>query len=201
MQNAFCDPGGHLARLGYDVRAMQAVVPSVTELVEEARKVAVPILFTRSVLRPDYADGGIVVNELFPEVKTVGGVTAGSWDAAIIPDLQPRAGEVVDKTRYSAFYRTSLENTLRELQVDTVMLCGVTTTACVESTARDACFRDFRVCVVRDATAEVDRRLHQAALEVIDLWFGYTVSAAEAVSAMRTGELHAHRHAVAGGIH
>src|SRR5512142_1615153 len=109
MQNAFCDAKGHLAVLGYDITPLEAVVPSVGTLLQASRAASVPVVFTRSLLRPDYADGGIVVEELFPDVKRVGGVAEGSWDAEIIARLQPITGEtVIAKTRYSAFFRTPL---------------------------------------------------------------------------------------------
>jgi ureidoacrylate peracid hydrolase len=187
MQNAFCDPKGTLGLLGYDVAPLREPIPRVARLIRAARELNVPVLFTRSVYRPDYADGGILLDELFCEVKRFNGVTAGSWDARIIDLLEPQPEEtVIDKNRYSAFFRTRLEDVLKKLRVDTLLICGVTTTGCVESTARDACFRDFRVCVVSDATAEVDRSLHDAGLRILELWFGYVVDSSAAIEMLET---------------
>ncbi len=194
MQNAFCSPEGHLARLGYGVAPLQAAIIPVQRLVAAAREAHVPVIFTRSVLKPDYSDGGIVVRELFPQVKEVGGVAAGSWDAEIIAQVTPLPGEIViKKTRYSAFYKTRLEEVLLDLKVDTVLVCGVTTAACVESTARDACFRDFRVCLVADATAEVDPALHDAAIRTIQLWFGYVASGETVLQIIRSQTMELNR--------
>src|SRR5262249_2015916 len=151
-----------------------------------ARESRVPVIFTRSVYRTDYSDGGIVLDELFPEVKQWKGVTAGSWDAEILQELGPQPGEIViEKNRYSAFFRTPLEESLRRVEADTLVLCGLTTSACVESTARDACFRDFRVCVVANASSEVNQELHEAALKTVQLWFGYVLDSCKAIELLR----------------
>ncbi len=77
-----------------------------------------------------------------------------TWDAEIVDELAPEPGDrVVDKTRYSAFYDTDLEQQLRDLKTEALIVCGVTTNVCVESTVRDAFFRDIRVIVPSDATA------------------------------------------------
>ena len=78
-------------------------------------------------------------------------------------------GDRIDKTRYSAFYETDLEERLRALGVDGVVVCGVTTNVCVESTVRDAFFRDIRIIVPSDATAAVTPELHEAALRGLPL--------------------------------
>lgn len=83
----------------------------------------------------------------------------------IIPDLDLRADDqIVDKTRYSAFYGTWLEAYLRRTGVEQVVICGVMTNCCCESTARDAFMRDLDVFVVADAMATETRDLHAASL-------------------------------------
>lgn len=108
-----------------------------------------------------------------------------SWDAAVVDELAPREGEVVlDKTRYSAFYKTDLEERLRSLGIETLIVCGVTTNICVESTVRDAFFRDIRVVVPSDATAAVTPELHEGALRCFEYGFGQVATVAEIEEAL-----------------
>ena len=84
----------------------------------------------------------------------------GTWGAQVIDELAPRQGEyVIEKHSYSGFYGTPLDQVLRSLGVDTVVLIGLTTDICVRHTAADAFFRGYKVVVVRDAVAAmIDRQ-------------------------------------------
>jgi len=107
------------------------------------------------------------------------------WDAEIIEDLAPGPDDfVIDKSRYSAFYGTRLEPVLNGLGVRSLVLCGVTTNICVETTARDASQRDYRVFVVSDATGELTRERHENALAILDYGFGWVVSVRDVVATL-----------------
>src|SRR5215208_3281471 len=174
MQNGFCRADGSLARMGAPTeRLAEAIGPCVE----------IPIVFTRFVYRPDHSDGGILVHELRPHLKQGGALRAGDWDSDLIAELQPRAGEyVVNKNRYSGFLATNLEQILTDHGIRTLILCGVTTNMCVETTARDASQRDYRVYVVREATGEYDPTRHEHALNAIAFGFGWVVSLDEMLS-------------------
>jgi ureidoacrylate peracid hydrolase len=157
MQNGFCHPEGSFAKLGLDVSMTNAAIGGCRRLIEAARNAAVPIVFTRYVYRPDYRDGGVLVHELMPALKDANSLAAGTWDAEIVEELAPASEDfVVDKNRYSAFYGSGLEPILTSLSIGSVVICGVTTNMCVETTARDASQRDYRTFVVSDATGELD---------------------------------------------
>ena len=99
---------------------------------------------------------------------------AGSWDAEIVAELAPQPGDVViDKSRPSAFYGTQLEPVLTSLGVRNLVMAGVTTNICVETTARDAGQRDYHVHVVSDATAEFEKERHDHALGTLGFMFGW----------------------------
>jgi len=181
MQNAFCHPEGSMRRIGLKTQPLRAPIAAIAKLIETARAAKVIVIFTRYVYRSDYADGGILIKELFPQIKEVSGLRAGTWDVEVIDELKPAPGEfVIDKNRYSAFFKTSLEDVLRESVVDTLMIVGVTTSMCVESTARDAHFRDYRVWIVREATAEIDAQRHESALATIEFGFGRVIGCEDA---------------------
>jgi ureidoacrylate peracid hydrolase len=184
MQNGFCDAEGFMNKIGLDYTTSAAAAGPIKSLLEASREAGIPVFFTRYALNADYSDAGLLI-DLFPAIKDAGGMIRDTWDADVIDALQPLPGEVViDKTRYSAFYDTDLEARLRALGVDTLIVCGVTTNICVESTVRDAFFRDIRVVVPSDGTAAVTQELHEGALRDFEYGFGQVVTVAELVTAL-----------------
>lgn len=184
MQNGFCHAEGSFAQMGFDVSPLQTAVPGCRELIDGAHAARVPVIFTRYVYQPGYLDAGLLPNELFPAIKEHSSLAAGSWDAEILEKLSPSGHDVIiDKSRYSGFYGTRLEPVLTSLGVRSLVICGVTTNMCVETTARDASQRDYRTYVVEDATGEFDAHRHQHALEAIGFGFGWVVPRAEVLAA------------------
>lgn len=184
MQNGFCHPEGSFGKLGLDVSMTNAAIPWCRRLVDAAHERGVPVIFTRYVYRPDYADGGVLVQEILPALAEVKSLAAGSWDADLVDELAPQGQDfVIDKNRYSAFYGTGLEPILTSLKVDSLVICGVTTNMCVETTARDAGQRDYRVFVAGDACGELDRARHDMALHTLGFGFGWVVGTDDVVAA------------------
>ena len=188
MQNAFCHPNGSLARLGHDIAMCQEAIEGCGHLVTAARKAAIPAIFTRYAYRDDYRDGGILVEELNPALKKTGALVHGSWDAEIVDQLPVQDRDfVVTKNRYSAFYGTNLETILTSLGIRNLVICGVTTNMCVETTARDGMQRDYRVFVVSDATGELDRERHVMALRTLNFGFAWVVTINDVIQAIVRG--------------
>lgn len=184
MQNGFCHPEGSFAGLGLDVSMTNEAIGGARKLVDAARAADVPIIYTRYVYRTDYRDGGVLVQDLLPALADTKSLAAGSWDADIVDELTPVEGDfVVDKNRYSAFYGTGLEPILTSLGIDSLVMCGVTTNMCVETSARDASQRDYRVFVVSDATGELEKSRHDMALATLGFGFGWVVESAEVLKA------------------
>jgi len=101
-------------------------------------------------------------------------IIEGSFDDRIMGELAPLEGEkIIRKRRYSVFYKTDLEEHLRKEGVEDLVICGVMTNLCCETTARDAFMRDFRVFFIEDATATVNPELHLATL--MNLAYGFAV--------------------------
>lgn len=184
MQNGFCDAKGFMNKIGLGYEPSAAAIEPINRLLAAAREAEIPVFFTRYSLNEDFSDAGLLL-EVFPGIAEAKGMVRGTWDADITSELEPRLGEVViDKTRYSAFYDTDLEEQLRDLGVDTLIVCGVTTNICVESTVRDAFFRDIRVVVPSDGTAAVTPQLHEGALADFEYGFGTVTTVAELEAAL-----------------
>lgn len=100
----------------------------------------------------------------------------GSWDAEIIDELKPTGDEIViDKTRNTAFWGTDLGKILEEKKANQLVVAGVGTNVCVESTVRDAFTNGIHVVTVSDATATLTEEDHQASLRTLN-WFGGTAT-------------------------
>lgn len=177
MQNGFLDEKGSLASIGFPWEALQPAIQGCVRLIDGARSAGVPVIYTRYVYQPGFRDGGLLPNELVPSMKEVGSLVDGTWDAEIVPALAPQGDDIIiDKARPSSFYGTRLEPFLTSLGVRSLVLAGVTTNICVETTARDAGQRDYRTYVVSDATAEYDPGRHEHALTTIGFTFGWVTT-------------------------
>jgi nicotinamidase-related amidase len=171
MQNAFLRPEHDLG-LGEELALFSAAIPGCVRLVRAAREAGVPVIFARFAFLPGGGDRQLVrgIRRGEPHADILAAGTAG---AEIIEELTPRPDEaVIDKSRPSVFGGTRLEPLLSAQGIRSLVICGVTTNVCVESTARDAAHRDFDTFVVEDAVGEAEKSRHWHSLYTIDFTFG-----------------------------
>ncbi|MCE7747283.1 MAG: isochorismatase family protein, partial [Candidatus Heimdallarchaeota archaeon] len=109
-------------------------------------------------------------------------ITAGSEDSRIISQLNTDSGVIVSKNRYSAFENTNLESILRERGVDQLIVSGIMSHLCCETTVRDAFMKDFEVFFVVDANATYTEELHIGTLKAISHGFGICVPTEEIIN-------------------
>ena len=196
FQNDFCKPEGFFARAGHDVAPCQAAAERTAWLLEQVRPLGIPVFWSRSVNPepPRYKLPPLrfrVPRESEAFEESVGGTNrfdANAWGAQIVDDLEVRPEDVViDKPRYNVFHGTALENDLRSRGLDTIIVTGVTTNCCVESTSRDGFMRDFAVLVVSDCCAAFGNEwdLHEASLRNLSLLFAVIAPADEVVEELR----------------
>src|SRR5580693_5077669 len=168
MQNAFCHPDGSFAQLDMGLEGALEAVAHAAVAVGQGRRAAIPVVFTRHVYRPGRADEGPSLIENSPELAALNGLAAGYWDAEVVDELGCGPEDlVVDKIRFDAFQWTSLEPLLRGLGVSELVVCGVITNLCVETTVRSAFMRDYPVTLLADCCAAKTRRLHELSIEVL----------------------------------
>jgi ureidoacrylate peracid hydrolase len=180
MQNGFLLPDGSCARVGFPVQALAPAAGACRVALGAARRAGVPVIYTRYTYRSDFADGGFMLREKFPMLAQANALVAGTWDQAIVDGLEPRPADlVVDKNRPSAFHGTALEGFLRGLGVSELVVCGVTTSCCVESTIRDAAHRDFRSFLLTDAVADWESDRHLVAMKTMGMLFAHPLNVGE----------------------
>lgn len=175
MQRDFVEPGGFGEMLGNDVSLLRSSIEPCKDLLETARKVGLFIIHTREGHRPDLSD-------LPPTKMERGHLETGIGDVGpmgrilvrgevghdIIPELYPVAGEpIVDKPGKGAFYDTDLLGILRNRNIKTLIVCGVTTEVCVHTTVREANDRGFNALVPEDCTASYFPEFKRVALEMV----------------------------------
>jgi len=150
LQNAFLLPASPLA-----APHGLAILPAFNRLIGAARRAGVAVIFTATVHEP--VEPPNRMDDLFPARRTARGLERGTTAQQIHPGVD-RCEEdlVVEKPRYSAFWRTDLDATLRQRGVDTLVIGGVWSNVCVEATARDAFFREYKVVYLADCTATGD---------------------------------------------
>ena len=181
MQNGFCHPEGSFTRIGMGLEGADEAVRNAAIAVEQARGAGFPVVFTRHLYRPGRADEGPALKQNSPALAGVDGLEAGTWDAEVVAELGCGPSDlVVDKVRFDAFQWTSLEPLLRGLGVDDLVVCGVVTNICVETTIRSAFMRDFPVIMLADCCAAQSRRLHDLSVEVLS---AYHLAQIESVNA------------------
>jgi ureidoacrylate peracid hydrolase len=188
LQRAFCDDRGSMAEHGHDIGRLRRAVYVSHRLASAARKAGVPVAWTRMMFRPDYADGGLLVGELRPDLARIRALRAGTPDAELAPGADRDEDEpVFDRTRFSALLGTHLEDWLRAAAIDTVVVGGVTTSLAVESTVRDLGQRDFKVFVVREACGDLEDAALEAALAAMNSGFARVVGEGDATAAWSAG--------------
>ncbi len=161
MQYFFLDPASPSYTCGGP-----AILPKLQKVIHAFRQANRPVIYTRHVHHPDYLDAGIMA------WWWEGMCKEGTPESEIHQDIAPRPNEkVIFKHRYSAFYNTDLETVLRSLKVEELVVAGIMTNMCCESTARDAYFRDYRVFFLADGTGSVTEEMHLASL--LNVAFGF----------------------------
>jgi nicotinamidase-related amidase len=175
MQRDFLEPGGFGAALGNDVTRLQTAVPPLRDVLAAARSSGMLVIHTREGHRPDMSDAPPHKVERGDPALRIGApgpmgriLIRGEPGHDIIPELYPVTGEpVIDKPGKGAFYQTDLELMLHNRAIDTLLICGVTTEVCVNTTVREANDRGFRCIVLADCCGSYFPEFHEMGLAMI----------------------------------
>jgi len=175
MQRDFIEPGGFGEALGNDVSRLAAIVPAVRDLIAWCRARGIRVLHTREGHRPDLADCPPAKRRRGAPKLRIGDVgpmgrilVDGEPGNDIVPELRPQPGEpVIVKPGKGAFWSTPLEGLLRDAGVTHLVLAGVTTEVCVQTTMREANDRGYYCLLIEDATESYFPEFKRATLEMI----------------------------------
>jgi ureidoacrylate peracid hydrolase len=195
MQNAFGSEGGMFDKAGIDITDIQKAVAPTAAAVEGARRAGIKVVWIKMGFQTDLSDLGaedVPNGFLFLHLGVKDGVLArDQWGTDIVDELSPEDGEpIIYKTRFSAFYRTDLDELLRSFGAKHLIITGCTTSICVESTIRDAFFRDYHCILLEDCAAEpmgrnLSRSNHEATVLLVERIFGSVSSSTEFINAVQ----------------
>ena len=193
MENDFAAKGGMFDRAGADISGAQKAIAPTARVLMSARAAGMKIIYLKMGYHADLSDLGAAdsVNRTrhlkfgvgqtihSPEGRESRILIRDTWDTDIVPELKPQPGDVVMyKTRFSGFYQTDLDATLKKLGIKYLIVTGVTTSICVESTVRDAMFRDYLCVLLKDCMSEpighdLPRTNHEASLLNTEVLLGW----------------------------
>jgi ureidoacrylate peracid hydrolase len=206
MQNDFGAKGGMFDRAGNDISMIQRAVGPTARVLASARRAGVKIVYLKMGFRPDLSDLG--ASDSVNRVRHLEGFKVGqsirapdgretrilireNWGTDIVPELRPQAEDVIIyKHRFSGFYETELDATLKRLAAKHLIFTGCTTSVCVESTIRDAMFRDYLPVLLSDCAGEpigygLPRSNHEASLLVIQTLLGWVSDSEKFIKALK----------------
>jgi nicotinamidase-related amidase len=175
MQRDFIESGGFGESLGNDVSRLAAIVPTVRRLLDGVRRAGLMVIHTREAHRADLSDcppakrnrgqPSLRIGDIGPMGRIL---VVGEPGCEIVPELAPLPGEtVIDKPGKGAFYATALGEILRLRGIRNLLIAGVTTEVCVQTTMREANDRGYDCLLVEDATESYFPRFKQATLEMV----------------------------------
>jgi ureidoacrylate peracid hydrolase len=187
VQNDFCHADGAFGRVGHDNARMPALAAALHRLLAEARARQVFTVFVRATYDREVTSRPLAQHRRrlgLLESLCLEGTWGADWFAGVAPADTPNE-VVLTKHRFDAFQGTPLDLYLRSNGIRTVIVTGVVTSGCVESTVRDAFFLDYRVVVPHDGVAEAAQERHDIALGVMERSFATITSIDEITTAWR----------------
>ena len=196
MQNDFGAKGGMFDRAGIDISSIRSAVEPTRCVIAAARQAGIPIVYLKMAFKADLTDAGPAESPNYARHMRLGigsSVVApdgspsrilirDTWSTDILEELAPEADDLVMyKHRFSGFFETALDTRLKERGVRQLIVTGCTTSICVESTIRDAMFRDYACVLLEDCTGEpigshFPRSNHDASLLAIEVLLGWVSS-------------------------
>jgi biuret amidohydrolase len=195
MQRDFLLPGGFGETLGNDVSRLAAAVTPCRAVLDAARHHGLLVIHTREGHLPDLSDAPPAKLERGHPALRIGApgpmgriLIRGEPGHDIIPELYPMAGEVViDKPGKGAFYHTEIDLVLEDHGIENLLVCGVTTEVCVNTSVREANDRGYRCVVLSDCCASYFPEFHAAGLAMIKAQggiFGWVSSSQQLLAAI-----------------
>ena len=205
MQNDFGSKGGMFDLAGIDISGIRKAIEPTRKVLAAARQAGIPIVYLKMGYRPDLSDLGapdsvnrarhlrLKVGQVVraPDGRESRVLIRDTWNTDIVSELAPQPGDqVLYKTRFSGFYGTDLDSRLARMGIRHLIFTGCTTSICVDSTLRDAMFRDYLGVLLADCMSEpigegLPRGNHEATLLSAEVLLGWVSGSAEFIKALQ----------------
>ncbi len=192
MQNAYASPGGYVDLAGFDIAGAAGTIAKIATVLETARAAAVQIIYLQNGWDGDYVEAGgpgspnwhksNALKTMRARPELAGQLLArGGWDYALVDALKPQPGDItLGKTRYSAFFNSQLDSTLRARGIRHLVFVGIATNVCVESTLRDGFHLEYFGVMLEDATHHLGPpAMQDATVYNVEKFFGWVSTVAD----------------------
>lgn len=192
MQNAYASEGGYVDLAGFDISGAAGTIGQIAKVLETGRQAGVTIVYLQNGWDPDYVEAGgpgspnwhksNALKTMRARPELAGQLLAkGGWDYALVDALAPQPGDIVlHKTRYSAFFNSQLDSTLRSRGIRNIVFVGIATNVCVESTLRDGFHLEYFGVMLEDATHHLGPpMMQQASVYNVEKFFGWVTTVAD----------------------
>lgn len=173
VQNDYCHEDGSCAKAGKDVSNAQSIIGPTRRLTKIAAKKNFPVIYVRT-LHDTSTDSDAWLKRMNGNTNYI--CRENTWGSQFYELCPGEKDVIVTKHRYSAFIGTKLETVLHTYKIDTILITGVATNVCVESTLRDGFMLDYNVMLVEDCCAAFSSEEHQTAVKNIKKYFGSVVT-------------------------
>src|SRR3954462_1496143 len=192
MQNAYASEGGYVGLAGFDITGAAGVIGKIGTVLQTARDARVQVIYLQNGWDKDYVEAGgpgspnwhksnaLKTMRKRPELS--GQLLArGGWDYELVDALKPQPGDItLHKTRYSAFFNSQLDSTLRARGIRNIVFVGIASNVCVESTLRDGFFLEYFGILLEDATHQAGPEfLQKATVFNVETFFGWVSTVAD----------------------
>ena len=192
MQNAYASEGGYVDLAGFDISGAAGVIGKIGTVLQTARDAGVQVIYLQNGWDRDYVEAGgpgspnwhksnaLKTMRKRPELS--GRLLArGGWDYELVDALKPQPGDItLHKTRYSAFFNSQLDSTLRARGIRNIVFVGIATNVCVESTLRDGFHLEYFGVMLEDATHHLGpEAMQQATVYNVEKFFGWVSTVAD----------------------
>jgi ureidoacrylate peracid hydrolase len=210
MQNDFAAKSGAADLAGIDISGNRTAIAPIARVLASTRQAGIKIIYLKMAFRPDLSDFGAPdsPNRLkhlpfnvgksihAPDGRESRILIRDTWNTDIVDELKPQADDfTIYKHRFSGFYQTNLDSTLKELGIQYLLITGCTTSICVESTVRDAMFRDYSCVLLEDCMNQptpphgLPGNNHDASLVLAAFTFGWVSKSEQLMAALQARPL------------
>jgi ureidoacrylate peracid hydrolase len=192
MQNAYASQGGYVDLAGFDISGAAGTIGQIAKVLETGRQAGVLIVYLQNGWDPDYVEAGgpgspnwhksNALKTMRARPELAGQLLAkGGWDYELVEALAPKPGDIVlPKTRYSAFFNSGLDSTLRARGIRNIVFVGIATNVCVESTLRDGFHLEYFGVMLEDATHHLGPpAMQEASVYNVEKFFGWVTTVAD----------------------
>jgi ureidoacrylate peracid hydrolase len=192
MQNAYASPGGYVDLAGFDIAGAAGTIGQIAKVLDTARAAGIPVIYLQNGWDSDYVEAGgegspnwhksNALKTMRARPELAGKLLArGGWDYELVDSLAPKPGDIrLHKTRYSAFFNSQLDSTLRARGIRNIVFVGIATNVCVESTLRDGFHLEYFGVLIDDATYHLGPDfVREASVYNVEKFFGWVSSVAD----------------------